>query len=338
MSKQQLVETASAMVTRGKGILAADESEKTLQSRFDGIGLEATQDLRRAYRDLLFTTPGLEDFISGVILYDETLRTRSLDDVQFPDLIAQQGIIPGAKVDTGLTDLAGFPGEQITEGLDGLRERVQTYRELGARFAKWRAVFAIGKGAPTRTCIQANAQVLARYAAICQEAGVVPIVEPEILMNGTHSIEECEEATETTLSTVFYELLAHRILLEGIVVKPSMVLSGTECPVQAGVEEVAEATIRCFRRTIPASVPGIAFLSGGQSPELSTAHLNAMNVMGPQPWEISFSYGRALQDPARAVWKGEEANRKLAQEVFYHRTKCNGAARFGKYSPEMESV
>ena len=336
MSKQQLVETASAMVTRGKGILAADESEKTLQSRFDGIGLEATQDLRRAYRDLLFTTPGLEDFISGVILYDETLRTRSLDDVQFPELIAQQGIIPGAKVDTGLTDLAGFPGEQITEGLDGLRERVETYRDLGARFAKWRAVFAIGKGAPTRTCIQANAQVLARYAAICQEAGVVPIVEPEILMNGTHSIEECEEATETTLSTVFYELLAHRILLEGIVVKPSMVLSGTECPVQAGVEEVAEATIRCFRRTIPASVPGIAFLSGGQSPELSTAHLNAMNVMGPQPWEISFSYGRALQDPARAVWKGEEANRKLAQEVFYHRTKCNGAARFGKYSPEME--
>ena len=336
MSKQQLVETASAMVSRGKGILAADESEKTLQSRFDGIGLEATQDLRRAYRDLLFTTPGLEDFISGVILYDETLRTRSLDDVQFPDLIAQQGIIPGAKVDTGLTDLAGFPGEQITEGLDGLRERVQTYRELGARFAKWRAVFAIGQGAPTRTCIQANAQVLARYAAICQEAGVVPIVEPEILMNGTHSIEECEEATETTLCTVFYELLAHRILLEGIVVKPSMVLSGTECPVQAGVEEVAEATIRCFRRTIPASVPGIAFLSGGQSPELSTAHLNAMNVMGPQPWEISFSYGRALQDPARAVWKGEEANRKLAQEVFYHRTKCNGAARFGKYSPEME--
>ena len=336
MSKQQLVETASAMVTRGKGILAADESEKTLQSRFDGIGLEATQDLRRAYRDLLFTTPGLEDFISGVILYDETLRTRSLDDVQFPELIAQQGIIPGAKVDTGLTDLAGFPGEQITEGLDGLRERVETYRELGARFAKWRAVFAIGQGAPTRTCIQANAQVLARYAAICQEAGVVPIVEPEILMNGTHSIEECEEATETTLSTVFYELLAHRILLEGIVVKPSMVLSGTECPVQAGVEEVAEATIRCFRRTIPASVPGIAFLSGGQSPELSTAHLNAMNVMGPQPWEISFSYGRALQDPARAVWKGEEANRKLAQEVFYHRTKCNGAARFGKYSPEME--
>ncbi|HCR19277.1 MAG TPA: fructose-bisphosphate aldolase class I [Candidatus Latescibacteria bacterium] len=336
MSKQQLVETASAMVSRGKGILAADESEKTLQSRFDGIGLEATQDLRRAYRDLLFTTPGLEDFISGVILYDETLRTRSLDDVQFPDLIAQQGIIPGAKVDTGLTGLAGFPGEQITEGLDGLRERVQTYRELGARFAKWRAVFAIGQGAPTRTCIQANAQVLARYAAICQEAGVVPIVEPEILMNGTHSIEECEEATETTLSTVFYELLAHRILLEGIVVKPSMVLSGTECPVQAGVEEVAEATIRCFRRTIPASVPGIAFLSGGQSPELSTAHLNAMNLMGPQPWEISFSYGRALQDPARAVWKGEEANRKLAQEVFYHRTKCNGAARFGKFSPEME--
>ena len=336
MSKQQLVETASAMVSRGKGILAADESEKTLQSRFDGIGLEATQDLRRAYRDLLFTTPGLEDFISGVILYDETLRTRSLDDVQFPDLIAQQGIIPGAKVDTGLTGLAGFPGEQITEGLDGLRERVQTYRELGARFAKWRAVFAIGQGAPTRTCIQANAQVLARYAAICQEAGVVPIVEPEILMNGTHSIEECEEATETILSTVFYELLAHRILLEGIVVKPSMVLSGTECPVQAGVEEVAEATIRCFRRTIPASVPGIAFLSGGQSPELSTAHLNAMNLMGPQPWEISFSYGRALQDPARAVWKGEEANRKLAQEVFYHRTKCNGAARFGKFSPEME--
>ena len=338
MSKQQLVETASAMVTRGKGILAADESEKTLQSRFDGIGLKATQDSRRAYRDLLFTTPGLGDFISGVILYDETLRTRSLDDVPFPDLIAQQGIIPGAKVDTGLTDLAGFPEEQITEGLDGLRERVETYRDLGARFAKWRAVIAIGKGAPTRTCIQANAQVLARYAAICQEAGVVPIVEPEILMNGTHSIEECEEATETTLSTVFYELLAHRILLEGIVVKPSMVLSGIECPVQAGVEEVAEATIRCFRRTIPASVPGIAFLSGGQSPELSTAHLNAMNVMGPQPWEVSFSYGRALQDPARAVWKGEEANRKLAQEVFYHRAKCNGAARFGKYSPEMESV
>jgi fructose-bisphosphate aldolase class I len=337
MSKEQLIATAAAMVAKGKGILAADESTQTLQSRFDDIGLEATTESRRTYRDLLFTTPGLEEFISGVILYDETLRSNSLGDVPFPDLIAESGMIPGAKVDAGLIDLAGFPGEQITEGMDGLRARVETYRDLGARFAKWRAVIAVGECIPSGTCINANAHALARYAAICQEAGVVPIVEPEVLMDGDHTIEQCEEATQITLDAVFSELLAHRILLEGIVVKPSMVLSGTSCQVQAGVEEVAEATMRCFRRTIPAAVPGVAFLSGGQSPALSTAHLNAMNAMGEHPWEVSFSYGRALQDPARAAWRGEEANRASAQSVFHHRARCNGAARFGTYTVAMES-
>ncbi|HBY95454.1 MAG: fructose-bisphosphate aldolase class I [Ardenticatenaceae bacterium] len=338
MTTQELESVAQALVARGKGILAADESTGTIKKRLASINVESTEETRRTYRELLFITPGMEEFISGVILFDETIRQATREGTPFTEVLRQKGVIPGIKVDKGAKELAGFPGEKITEGLDGLRERLAEYRDLGARFAKWRAVITIGPGIPTRTCIDANAHALARYAALCQEQGLVPIVEPEVLMDGNHSIERCQEVTEATLERVFSELMAHRVRLEGILLKPNMVLSGKEASRQAGVEEVAERTVRSFRRVVPAAVPGIVFLSGGQSAELATEHLNAMNALGKQPWELSFSYGRALQEPTLKAWRGEAANAPEAQRLFYHRARCNGAARSGSYSREMEAA
>jgi fructose-bisphosphate aldolase class I len=338
MNIQELQSTARAMVQDGKGLLAADESSGTIKKRFDGVGVECTEETRRAYRDLLFTTPGIEKFISGVILFDETIRQKGLDGTPFPQLLAKKGILPGIKVDKGPVEIPGFAGEKVTEGLDGLRARLAEYRELGARFAKWRAVITIGAGIPTPACIDLNDHALARYAALCQEAGIVPIVEPEVLMDGDHDIARCEEATTATLESVFAALPAQRVALEGMILKPNMVLSGKSCPKQAGVAEVAEATVRCFRRTVPAAVPGIAFLSGGQSAELASAHLNAMNRLGSLPWPLSFSYSRALQDPVLKAWKGQNTNVAAAQKIFHHRASCNSAARYGKYTREMEAA
>jgi fructose-bisphosphate aldolase class I len=337
MSKQDLETVAQSLVAKGKGILAADESLGTIKRRFDSIKIESNETNRRAYREMLFTTKGVEEAISGVILFDETLRTSASDGTPFPQLLSKRAIIPGIKVDKGPIDLPGFPGEVVTEGLDALRTRVKEYKELGAKFAKWRAVITIGDGIPTDTCIDANAHALARYAALCQEGGLVPIVEPEVLLDGSHTVERCQEVTEKTLQVTFTRLFEYRVHLEGMILKPSMVVSGKENPRQAGVQEVAERTIHCLKRTVPSAVPGIAFLSGGQSPESATEHLNAMNAMGPHPWEISFSYARALQDPALKAWKGESANVAAAQRIFYHRAKCNSAARSGKYSKEMEA-
>ena len=335
---QILESTAAALVAPGKGILAADEGASTIKRRFDSIALECSEENRRAYREMLFTTPGLEEFISGVILFDETIRQTTRDGQPFSQVLAAKGIVPGIKADTGPVDLAGFPGEQVTSGLDGLAERLAEYRELGARFAKWRAVINMGADIPSSFCIRANAHALARYAAISQAAGLVPIVEPEVVMQGDHTIARCAAATEAALNQVYFELLEARVHLEGTLLKPNMVLAGEDCPGQASVEEVAKATINCFRRTVPAAVPGIVFLSGGQSAELATAHLNAINSLGDQPWKISFSYGRALQDPARQAWKGEEANVSAAQKVLYHRAQCNGAACCGRYSAQMEAI
>ena len=337
MSTQDLAATARALAAPGKGILAADESSGTIEKRFDSIHVESTEENRRAYRELLFTTDGMGEFISGVILYDETLRQGSVDGTPFAEVLSAQGIIPGIKVDNGAKPLAGFDGEKITEGLDGLRDRLAEYYELGARFTKWRAVIAIGDGIPTRGCIDANAEALARFAALSQEAGLVPIVEPEVLMDGDHTIERCFEVTAETQASVFAALHRYRVRFDGMLLKPNMVVSGTHCPAQAGVREVAEATIRCLRDNVPAAVPGIMFLSGGQSDELATAHLDAMNRLEPQPWQLSFSYGRALQAPALKAWKGETANVPAAKLAFYHRAKLNGAARFGRYSEEMET-
>ncbi len=336
MSTADLAATASALVAPGKGILAADESAGTIEKRFEAIQIESTEENRRAYRELLFTTDGVGEFISGVILFDETIRQRTVDGTPFAEALGAQGIIPGIKVDTGTKPLAGFDGEKITEGLDGLGSRLVEYYELGARFTKWRAVVSIGHGVPTRGCIDANAEALARFAALSQEAGLVPIVEPEVLMDGDHTIERCYEATSETLVSVFAALRRHRIRFDGMLLKSNMVLSGTTCPEQAGVHEVAEATVRCLRENVPAAVPGIVFLSGGQSDELATAHLDAMNRFGPQPWQLSFSYGRALQAPALKAWKGETANVSAAKMALYHRAELNGAARFGRYSDEME--
>jgi len=338
MNIDELKSVAKGLVSKGKGILAADESSGTIKKRFDSINVESKEENRRSYRELLFTTPGAEEFISGVILFDETIRQATQDGTSLPKVLEQSGIIPGIKVDAGAKDLAGFPGEKITEGLDGLRERLAEYRNLGARFAKWRAVITIGAGSPSQFCIDANSHALARYAALCHEAGLVPIVEPEVLMDGDHTIERCEEVTTATLKSVFSELKNHRVELEGILLKPNMVLSGKECAVQAGVDAVAEATIRCFRQTVPEEMPGIVFLSGGQSPQQATEHLNAMNALGSHPWELSFSYGRALQEPVLKAWMGQSANVTKAQETFYHRAKCNGAARRGNYSPTMEKI
>ncbi len=338
MSLQELETIARAMVAKGKGILAADESSGTIKRRFDSIKVESNENTRRAYREMLLTTKGIEEAISGVILFDETIRTATSDGTPFPQVLSKKGIMPGIKVDKGPVDIPGFPGEVVTEGLDGLRGRMKEYKELGAKFAKWRAVITIGDGIPTYTCLEANAHALARYAALCQEAGIVPIVEPEVLLDGNHTIERCHEVTEQTLKITFTALFLHRVYLEGMILKPSMVVSGKDNPRQAGVEEVAERTIRCLKRTVPAAVPGIAFLSGGQSPESATEHLNAMNSMGPHPWEVSFSFARALQDPALKVWKGQGGNVPAAQNIFYHRAKCNSAARYGKYNKEMEKA
>ncbi len=331
-----LEKIARAMVAPRKGILAADESSPTIKKRFDQIKIESTEENRRAYRELLFTTPRANEFVSGVILYEETLRQKASDGTPFPTLLESRGILPGIKVDKGTKALAGAPDEKITEGLDGLRERLVEYRSLGARFAKWRAVITIGDGIPSDPCFDANAHALARYAALCVEGGLVPIVEPEVLMDGPHTIERCYEVTERMLRRVYAELYTQRVPLEQTILKPNMVLSGTECSRQAGVQEVAEQTLRCLRSSVPAAVPGIVFLSGGQSDEDATAHLNEMNRIGPAPWQLSFSYGRALQAAPLKTWAGRPENREAAQHAFYHRARCNGAARTGTYTPEME--
>lgn len=340
MNLEQLETTAQAMAAPGKGILAADESTPTIGKRFAQIDVASTGESRRNYRDLLFTASGMEEHISGVIMFDETLRQSTVaDDTPFPTLLADKGVIPGIKVDMGAKALAGFDGEKVTEGLDGLRERLAEYYELGARFAKWRAVITIGEEIPSYACVDANAHALARYAALCQEADIVPIVEPEILMDGDHTIETSFETTVDVLSALFESLAEMDIFLEGIVLKPNMVLSGYDCSEQASVEEVAEATVTCFQRTVPAAVPGICFLSGGQSDILATEHLNAMNRLETEkPWKLSFSYGRALQQAALTAWGGEAANIGAAQAAFLHHAKCNGVATIGEYTAEMESA
>ncbi|MEO5804460.1 MAG: class I fructose-bisphosphate aldolase [Verrucomicrobiota bacterium] len=336
--KNDLAAIAKQLVAPGKGILAADESTGTIEKRLKSVNVSSTGETRRAYREMLFTAPGLSESISGVILFDETLRQKTSDGVPFAEFLANAGIIPGIKVDQGAKALAHFPNEKITEGLDGLRERFAGYAKLGAKFAKWRAVISIGDGMPKDFCQKANAHVLARYAALAQEAGLLPIVEPEVLMTGNHTIERCFEVSETTLELLFCELFGHRVRLEEILLKPSMVVSGKECPKQAPVQQVAEATLLCLRETVPAAVPGIVFLSGGQSDELATAHLNAMNQIGHAPWELSFSFGRALQSPALKIWRGDSQNIHAAQEALLHRARLNSAARHGKYSEAMERM
>jgi fructose-bisphosphate aldolase class I len=332
----ELHETAKALVAEGKGILAADESTATIKKRFDSIGLESTEDSRRAYRDMLFTTPGVEEFISGVILYDETIRQSGHDGTPFPELLESKGIIPGIKVDEGAKPLALAEGETVTEGLDGLRARLEEYRNLGARFAKWRATYSITDTLPSDYCIWTNAHALARYAALCQEADIVPIVEPEVLQDGTHTIERSYHVTSRVLDALYTELFDQRVDIFGTLLKPNMVLSGYEASDRAGVAEVADWSLKCFYKHVPAAVPGIVFLSGGQSDEDATAHLNAMNAKGPHPWQLSFSYGRALQAPAIKAWDGKAENVEAGQRAYYHRAKMNSAARSGLYAPEME--
>jgi len=338
VSTHPMEATARAIVASGKGILAADESTGTIAKRFSAIQVESTEESRRAYRDMLFTTKGLSQHIGGVILYDETLRQKSADGTPFGELLAKRGILPGIKVDTGAKDLALCTGEKVTEGLDNLAKRCAEYVKMGAKFAKWRAVITIGPDAPSSTCIAANAHALARYAAICQAAGLVPIVEPEVLMDGDHTIERCEQVTEGTYNAVYEALYLNRVTLEHSLLKPSMVVSGKNCPKQAGVEEVAERTVRVLRRTVPAAVPGIVFLSGGQSDELATEHLNAMNrkYAGELAWPLSFSYGRALQQPALKAWKGSAANAASAQAALLHRAHMNHLACLGQYKAELE--
>jgi fructose-bisphosphate aldolase class I len=337
MNGGELAKIAQAMVVKNKGILAADESTSTIKKRFDGIKLESTEEHRRNYREMLFTAPGAADYISGVILYDETLRQKAKDGTPFPQLLASKGILPGIKVDMGAKPLAGFKGETITEGLDGLRERFVEYYQLGARFAKWRAVIDIADGIPTSYAIETNAQALARYAALAQENNIVPIVEPEVLMDGAHSIERCEEVTSAVLQTVFDQLFKHRILLEGMVLKPNMVISGKKASGRASAEQVAEATVRTLKRHVPPAVPGIAFLSGGQSSTEATLHLSLMNKLGPLPWSLTFSYGRALQDDALKTWGGNAANFGAGQKEMAKRAKLNSLATTGSYSSSMES-
>ena len=336
MAEETLEATARALVAPGKGILAADESTGTIEKRLKSIEVESTEENRRAYREMLFTTAGLGDHISGVILYDETIRQSTRDGVPFTKVLADAGVIPGIKVDTGAKPLAGAEGEKVTEGLDGLRERLMEYRELGAKFTKWRAVIDIGEQRPSAYCIHVNAHALARYAALSQEAGLVPIVEPEVLMDGPHPIDRCYEVTEATLESVFNELFSQRVVYERMLLKPNMVISGNECSEQASPKQVAEATIRCFRSVVPAAVPGIVFLSGGQSDEQATANLNAINAGGPHPWQLSFSYGRALQAPSLKAWRGDEANVQAGQDALAHRARLNGAARDGSYTPDRE--
>src|SRR4051812_7568363 len=336
MNRSELARIARAMVVTNKGILAADESSGTIKKRFDGIKLESTEENRRTYREMLFTAPGVAETISGVILYDETIRQKAKDGTSFPDYLTKLGVLPGIKVDTGAKPLAGFPNETITEGLDGLRERLVEYHKLGARFAKWRAGIDIGAGIPTQFAIDANAHALARYAALCQENGIVPIVEPEVLMDGDHSIERCEDVTDTVLESVFDQLNAHRIYLEGMILKPNMVISGKKASNRASPELVAEATVRCLKRHVPSAVPGIAFLSGGQSSADATLHLSLMNKE-KLPWNLTFSYGRALQDTALKAWGGQAANFVAGQKEFAKRAKLNSLATTGKYSADLES-
>ena len=339
MNMQTLETTARMMVADGKGLLAIDESTGTCNKRFAKIGIPQTAEAHRRYRQLIVNTPELNESISGVILYDETIRQKKDDGMPFAAALKVLGIIPGIKVDTGAKPMAGFPGEKVTEGLDGLRVRLAEYAQMGARFAKWRAVFAIGDGTPTDGCIAANAHALARYAALCQEAGLVPVVEPEVLMEGSHFMNVCAEVTERVLRTVFRELYSQRVKLEGMILKPNMVLPGLDCAHQETVDEVADATVGCLLRSIPAAVPGVVFLSGGQPGELASARLNAMNVRYKSrlPWQLSFSYGRAIQEPALSIWHGNPANVMQAQEALYHRAKCDRAAHQGKYDTVVEA-
>jgi fructose-bisphosphate aldolase class I len=338
MNLKDIIITAKSLVADDKGLLAIDESNPTCNKRFAAAGIPQTEEFRRSYREMIITTPGLGECISGLILYDETIRQKKKDGTLFIKAITDLGIIPGIKVDTGAKDMAGHPGEKITEGLDGLRDRLREYFQMGARFAKWRAVITIGNGIPSRGCIEANANALARYAGLCQEAGLVPIVEPEVLMTGGHTLEHCFEVTEEVLRTVFKQLYLQRITLEGMILKPNMVLPGLACPKQETIEEVADITVECLLRAVPAAVPGIAFLSGGQSGELASARLNAMNVRFKSrlPWALAFSFARAIQQPALDIWHGKETNVSAAQQALYHRANCNRAARHGKYNDDIE--
>ena len=340
MSVQQLMDTAQRLVAGDKGLLAMDESNPTCNKRFARLGIPQTEEFRRAYRELIVTTPSLGECISGAILYDETIRQQKKDGTPFAKALANAGIIPGIKVDAGARDMAGHPGEKITEGLDGLHEHLAEYFQMGARFAKWRAVIAIGDGIPSRGCVEANAHALARYAALCQEAGLVPIIEPEVLMDGGHTLERCYEVTEEVLQTVFNQLTSQRVKLEGMILKPNMVLPGLACPKQESVDEVADTTVKCLLRTVPAAVPGVAFLSGGQPSELASARLNAMNLRFKSrlPWALTFSFSRAIQQPALEIWRGEEANVSEAQQALLHRAECNRAARRGEYTAAMEET
>ena len=339
MNLQELINAAKMLVANDKGILAMDESLPTCNKRFAKLGIPETEENRRAYRELIVTTPGLGESISGAILFDETIRQKTKDGTPIIKVITNAGIIPGIKVDTGAKDMAGHPGEKISEGLDGLHDRLIEYVQMGARFAKWRAVIVIGDNIPSRACIEANALTLARYAAMCQEAGLVPIVEPEVLMDGSHTMEKCFAVTEEVLHTVFNELYTQGVVLEGMILKPNMVLPGLSCLKQDSDEAIADATVKCFLRAVPAAVPGITFLSGGQTAELASARLNAMNIRFKSkiPWELSFSYGRALQQPALEIWQGKETKVLEAQNALYHRAKCNYAARLGEYNSGMEA-
>ena len=338
MSTEVLMSIARKLLEGDKGLLAMDESNPTCNKRFAKLDIPQTEEARRAYREMIVTTPRLGECISGVILYDETIRQQKRDGNRFVKVLTDAGIIPGIKVDTGAKDMACHPGEKITEGLDGLRDRLKEYFNMGARFAKWRAVIAVGDGIPSRGCIEANAQALARYAALCQEVGLVPVVEPEVLMDGGHTLERCREVTEEVLRNVFNQLYTQRLMLEGMILKPNMALPGLTCPKQEAVDEVADATVKCLLRAVPAAVPGIAFLSGGQSAELASARLNAMNVRYKSrlPWALAFSFARAIQQPALEIWQGKEANVGAAQRALYHRAKCNRAARRGEYNDAME--
>ena len=338
MNVQQLEETAKALVASDKGLLAMDESNPTCNKRFAQLGIPQTVEARRAYRELIVTTPRLGECIGGAILYDETIRQQTSDGIPFIKVLIEAGIIPGIKVDQGAKDLAGHPGEKVTEGLDGLRGRLAEYSEMGARFAKWRAVIAIGDGIPSWGSLDANAHALARYAALCQEAGLVPVVEPEVLMDGDHALEQCFKVTDEVLRTVFSQLFAQRVMLEGMILKPNMVLPGLACTTQKTADEVADSTVSCLLRAVPAAVPAIAFLSGGQSAELASARLNAMNLRFTSrlPWALAFSFARAIQQPAMEIWKGQEANGPAAQQALYHRARCNQAARRGEYNTAME--
>ena len=340
MNPQDLMNTAKTLVAGDKGVLAMDESNPTCNKRFAQLGIPQTEEARRAWRELIVTTPRLGECISGVILYDETIRQQKKDGIPFAEAITAAGIIPGIKVDIGAKDMAVHPGEKVTEGLDGLRDRLADYSRMGARFAKWRAVIALGDGIPSRACIEANAHALARYAALCQEAGLVPIVEPEVLMDGAHTLERSREITEQVLRTVFNQLHVQGVTLEGLILKPNMVLPGLSCPKQETVDAVADATVGCLLRAVPAAVPGVAFLSGGQSGELASARLNAMNVRFKSrlPWALAFSFARAIQQPALEIWQGNETHLVAAQEALLHRARCNQAARRGEYNDAMERI